>query len=263
LEPNEQTTTRPPAKAKKAAKRKPARKKQPRAEASPKPLPPPVDVPEVRANGSISHDAYNLETIFQTQSQPAESPDPSRSSSTSEPRPGEPLSPDSERIVADIGAGDEPADDSPEPSLHAPEGPGDAFTKIAFDEGYVADVLEEAYAWAAEKFDSDHWNLTERQSRMLSGPTTELLGSMWMHLQRILPEILARWASSTPGLMDFALMFGLITGPKAAKQFALSRARRRGPQRPRRPGAPVPVPPRSGGAVGPIQVGVETLEPMG
>lgn len=220
-----------------------------------------MDVPEVRANGSSpdSHDPYNLETILQQSQSPAESPDPSRSSSTGEPRPGEPLTPEAEQIVADIGgfaAGeDEPDDPLSRRSIESSEEFADGLTKIAFDQAYVTDVLEEAYAWLAEKFDSDHWNLTERQSRMLSGPTTELLGSVWMHIQRILPDLIARWAASTPGLMDFALIFGLVTGPKVAKQFAISRQRRRGPQR--RPGAPVPVRPQATGPVGPINVGVE------
>lgn len=213
-----------------------------------------MEVPEA----SSQQDAYQLDQIFQSQS-PEASPSHSASSSTSEPQPGEPLTREAEQIVAEIGGA--PADESDEDDGQLdPAEVAEGLARISFDEAYVRDVIEEAYAWAADKFESEHWLLSERQSRMLGGPTTQLLGSVWMHAQRLIPEILARWANSTPGLMDFVLVFGLVTGPKVAKQFAVSRQRRR---RPQRPGAPVPVPPRSGGPVGPIMTGVEPFSTEG
>ena len=231
-------------------------KKQPAA-VNTKPLPPPVEVPET----SSDQDAYQLAQILQNQN-PEASPSHSASSSTSEPKPGEPLSQEAEHIVADIG-GAPAGEDEPDGDQLDPAEVAEGLARISFDEAYVRDVLEEAYGWMADKFDSDHWALTERQSRMLGGPTTQLLGSVWMHAQRLIPEILARWANSTPGLMDFVLVFGLVTGPKVAKQFAVSRQRRQRPQRQQRPGAPVAVPPRMGGPVGPMQTGVEPFSTEG
>jgi len=201
-------------------------------------------------------DAYGLSNLFQQSSQQPSSQEPSpgsETSSTSEPRPGEPLPAESEELLAGIGGGvPAPVGEEEDGTEEPDEG---VFSSIRFEQSNVADVLEEAHAWLAQKFESDHWLLTERQSRMLSGPATELLDSVWVHLQRLLPAILARWAESTPGLMDFVLVLGLIEGPKIAKQFAVSRERRMGKRRP----APRPGP----GIVEPMRAAVEPMDSGG
>lgn len=173
-------------------------------------------------------------------------------SSISEPRPGEPLSAEAEAQLADLP---DPAGQESAPGEMAAEtlAPVPALSN-RFKEEYVADVLEEIFAWLADRFESEHWLLSDRQSRMLSEPSTLLLGSLWQHLQRMLPAILERWAESTPGLMDAVFAFGIVLTPKCIKQFELSR-QRKAEGRPAKSAGPQPVParpPYAGGPIGPI-----------
>jgi hypothetical protein len=175
-------------------------------------------------------------------------------SSTSEPKPGQPLSPESERLLASVPDSISEAETEPEarPGIHFAESDEDELRgmmpEISFDPVEVGGVLEETFGWVAEKFDSDHWKLTERQTRMLAKPTAELLSSLYAKLGTFLPAILLGWCEATPGLMGFILTSGIVIGPKVATQFKLSRSRRStaanraGSQRipsPIRPAAPV------------------------
>jgi hypothetical protein len=163
------------------------------------------------------------------------------------------LSPDAERrlhaVPEVIGAGE---DDADRPGAAATIGSDEIaglIPEIQFDQADVEDVLEEAFGWMAKKFESDHWKLTDRQSRMLGRPTTQLLTSLWSKVGAFLPEMLARWCETTPGLAGFILAGGIVVGPKVAHQFALSRSRREktpvravGSMQANRPG-PIPVAP--------------------
>jgi hypothetical protein len=147
-----------------------------------------------------------------------------------------------------------PMEDEPAPASTAL----DIEPSFHFDPEAVGEVLEEGFAWIAEKFGSEHWKLSDRQARMLKGPTSQLLGSLYAHIERMLPAFLERWADSTPGLMDFVFVFGIVVGPKVAKQLALSRERRRGGGKPKpaaavRSGQPSNSHYRDGGAVGPLE----------
>jgi hypothetical protein len=94
---------------------------------------------------------------------------------------------------------------------------------IAFEEQDVQDTLGEIFDYLAERFESDHWKLTERQMRMLGRPTAQLLNSIWTKLRTRIPDILAKWCEDTPGATAFCLAFGLVVVPKVTKQFVLSR----------------------------------------
>jgi hypothetical protein len=124
---------------------------------------------------------------------------------------------------------------------------------ISFSEEDVRGVLEEGFDFLAERFNSEHWKLTERQSRMLGRPTTELLSSLWTKLSFLLPDQLMQWCSSTPGLAGFVLVSSIVIGPKVAQQWSITRQRKSLPREPRRGGAgPVPVSQRAAGPVGEI-----------
>ena len=188
----------------------------------------------------------------------------------SEPKPGEPLSPEAERILSGVpnSIGDESGEQEVDGSAGASEN-ADALAglmpEIDFDPREVQDVLEEAFDWMADRFDSAHWKLTERQSRMLGKPTAQLLSSLYMKLSNYLPIILADWCDSTPGLMAFILASGVVVGPKIAQQYAVSRERRRmGPKKVQSASArPQTVPPRPQNGpvgVGPIEPIAEILD---
>lgn len=128
--------------------------------------------------------------------------------------------------------------------------------EIQFSEEDVRAALEEGFDWLADKFHSDHWKLTERQSRMYGAPTTQLLSSVWSNLARFLPGWLSSMCETTPGLAGFIFASALIVGPKVAKQVSISRAAKGKVQTidgssPARPGRPVAAP-KPNGAVGSI-----------
>jgi len=139
---------------------------------------------------------------------------------STEPKPGQPLNAESERILRGIP---ESISDAPAES-DAPDALPISSAQPGAEE--VQAVLEEAFDWLAQKFDSAHWKLTDRQSRMLGRPTAQLLGSLYAKIGTFLPGVLARWCESTPGAMGFLLASGIVIGPKIATQFQVSRARR-------------------------------------
>lgn len=94
---------------------------------------------------------------------------------------------------------------------------------VAFSEQDVTDALTELFSYLSGRFDSDHWLLTERQQRMLGGPTAQLVNGVWAKLRTKLPDILARWAESTPGATAFMMAFGIVVVPKVMTQVKLSR----------------------------------------
>jgi len=129
---------------------------------------------------------------------------------------------------------------------------------ITFDPVKVRRYLIEIFDWAAVKFDSAHWKLTETQSDMLAEPTAQLLGGIWTNLSKFLPDIL----TSTPGATAFMLACSFVVAPKVAQQMAISRMRRQGFNHQRKkPAGPVAVPHRTEpGPVGPIAGPAEPLK---
>lgn len=161
----------------------------------------------------------------------------SPNSSISEPEPGEPLSAESEKLLAG-----ETEDDAPEDGgVAAASAPVVLMPPILFSAEKTEKVLVEIFDWLAERFDSEHWKLTENQASMLGGPTAELLGGVWTKLAEKLPDILV----NTPGAATFLLAVTVVVVPKTAQQIALSRARKQGrePKKPQ-PRGPVSVPNR-------------------
>lgn len=100
---------------------------------------------------------------------------------------------------------------------------------IAFEEQDVRDLLEEAFDWLSEKFDSEHWKLSERQSRMLGRPTVMLMNSIWLKLRDRLPDVLLRWCESTPGAAAFITAAGIVIVPKVMTQVSLSKRKKLAP----------------------------------
>jgi hypothetical protein len=166
-----------------------------------------------------------IRNLFQSQSQPSQEP----SSDFSNFSTSEPLSAESERILAGIPThiGGE-ADDAGGPgdtAAHDDDPIAVLMSQVTFEPQDVQDQLEEFFDWLAERFESDHWKLTDRQARMLGRPTAQLLDSVWGKLCGILPDVIARWCASTPGATAFLLAAGLVVVPKVTKQIAISRSR--------------------------------------
>lgn|GEM_PF-2489908 len=111
---------------------------------------------------------------------------------------------------------------------------------IAFEEQDVRDLLEEAFDWLSEKFESEHWKLSERQSRMLGRPTVMLMNSIWLKLRDRLPDVLLSWCESTPGAAAFITAAGIVIVPKVMTQVSLSKRKKLAPAQEgeRKPDAP-------------------------
>jgi hypothetical protein len=201
---------------------------------------------------------FGLGDVFQMrQPEPERSPllsaNGSQSSSSSEPVPDDPLSLEAERLLSGVpstigadadtegGTSSAPGADDPIAALMA---------QVAFEEQDVKDTLCEFFDWMAERFESEHWRLTDRQTRMLGRPTSLLLNSLWAKLQTMLPDVLARWCESTPGAMAFMTAAGFAIFPKVMTQVKISRERKRArpviienpkPQQPKSAPAPAPA----------------------
>jgi hypothetical protein len=123
------------------------------------------------------------------------------------------------------------ADSLPEPEDDPNDLGSDAvaalMAQIAFEPQDVQDTVCEFFDWLSERFQSNHWKLTDRQARMLGRPTAQMLNSIWIKLQTFLPNILARWCEETPGATAFILACGIVVAPKVAKQVQISRERRK------------------------------------
>lgn len=152
--------------------------------------------------------------------------------SSEEPKPGEPLNEEQEEILAGGIEQDQPAD--PGQVIAAEDGEAleaaalmsELSGFIEFDEDDVRGVLEDSFSWLAKKFESDHWLLTERQSRMLGRPTTKLLGTVWTSLAARLPDFILKYSATTPGLAGTILAAGIVVGPKAVQQIVISKNRK-------------------------------------
>lgn len=171
-----------------------------------------------------------------------DSPEPSSTSSTSEP-----LSPESERILSSVpssigGEADDPG--GPADVRVKDDGPVAALMEqVAFETQDVQDMLAEMFDWLAERFQSEHWKLNERQARVLGRPSTLMLNSIWLKLQAYIPEILAKWCEETPGATAFITAVGLVIVPKVTKQVAISRERAKSGSKPKDQRVqPVPAP---------------------
>jgi hypothetical protein len=229
-----------PKKARKPRAKKPAanKQRQPRKPRAEKPLPDPVEVngqaaepprlaTQDEGNGGLLE---GIGDLFQIPQKPREKvtpfPVPSNGSSTSEP-----LTPEAERILRTVPdvIGEDPAL-AGEPQSAGVIGDEDPITalmaQVAFEPQDVQDVIAETFDWLAERFESDHWRLTDRQARMLGRPSAQLLNSIWAKLSNYLPDILSRWCESTPGATAFLLAAGMVITPKVMQQVAISRERK-------------------------------------
>jgi hypothetical protein len=242
---------------KRAKKRK--KKRSVRKPAGPRPLPAPLPVAGAEST-SRPNGQMNLDGIFPPNAAGSSAQfDPS--SNLTEPKPGEELPPESEALLGEIeGAGTGEAGSSAAESAGDVEVLGAMMPDIAFDEQDVRAVLEESFAWLAEKFDSGHWNLTERQSRMLGKPTAELLSGLYMRIREFLPGVLLDWCDATPGLMGVLIAGSIVIVPKVKTQVQLSMQKKRQPKRVTQMPRTSPMPP--GPVSGPAQVGpVGVAEP--
>jgi hypothetical protein len=218
--------------------------KAPEAPKAAKPLPPPVPVEPAESNAPILGPGAESSAPYGNFSAPP----------LVEPGIDEPLSAEAEKILAGIPAiapegeaADDPGAPPSDPMLLSLAG------MVAFEEQDVQDTLQEFFSYLAGKFESDHWELTERQARMLGKPSTLLLNSLWTKLQTLLPNIIARWCESTPGAMAFITACGLVLVPKVVTQMKISRERRKAkspviepPRPPQQPEPPKPQPIRAG-----------------
>jgi hypothetical protein len=211
-------------------------------------LPEPIDVAAARVQqseptpekkGGLLDD---LGSLFSGADNPGASPLPSPVSSTGFST--EPLSPESERLLSSLPSsiGGEP-DDSGVPADVPTQDPIAALmAQVAFEPQDVQDVIEELFDWLSVRLESDHWKLTERQSRMLGRPAAQLLNSMWLKLQNYIPDILSKWCEDTPGATAFILACGIVVAPKIARQVAIRKER--ASMRPLVQDKPQPVPPQ-------------------
>ncbi len=121
---------------------------------------------------------------------------------------------------------------------------------ITFQAEQVRRVLVEGFDWLADRFDSDHWKLTDNQADMLAGPTSALLGGVWSKLAAHLPDMLV----AMPGATAFVFAASVVIVPKVGQQMAISRERKRDGRAPQ-PQMHRPVQRPDGHAVGPITPG--------
>jgi hypothetical protein len=154
------------------------------------------------------------------------SQEPIHSPASSNGSSADPLSEESARLLASVPdsiGSTEPGDD---PELPGDDAVASLMAMVAFEPQDVQDTLCEFFDWTAERFKSDHWRLTDRQARMLGKPSALLLNSLWARLCVIMPDIIGRWASETPGASAFLLAVGIVVIPKVTKQIQVSRQRK-------------------------------------
>ena len=243
-------------KKKRAKRRKP---RQPRNVRPLNPLPPAIDV-QPAAPASAPEPESLTSKISSLFSAPKVSAPAASSSSFATYGSGDPLTPESEQLLASvpdsIGHTDDqggperltihdvgPADDDPIAALMA---------QVAFEEQDVRDTMEEFFDRLSERYKSEHWKLSDRQSRMLGRPASQMLNAVWIKLQVYLPSIIGRWCEETPGASAFILACGFVIVPKVTKQIKLSRERKS--TAPVRGSGPQPVPaapaqPKQGGGM--------------
>lgn len=213
-----------------------------------KPLPPPLPIEGL--DGNPNEDPFQLSQQFQ--GQPGAVSSVGSATSLIEPKPGEPLSPESERILQDVPdqLGDDPGGelegDEPEGLDLSP-----ALTSV-LKEKYIRRAFEATYRTLARLFDSPHWELEPGEAQDVAEPAT-------LVLQGILPAWLKRLSESTPGAVDLLFMMAIINAPRIAQQIEISRDRRSGTEK-RKPGEkPRPINQQRGGPVGPIDTTIPII----
>lgn len=163
----------------------------------------------------------------QPESQPVFSVD-SPISSTGSP---DPLSPESQRLLAQIP---DRIEDDPNPE-QGPGGPAEApdadpiaamMAGIAIEQEDVRDLAEWFFEFLAGRFESEHWKLTESQANRLAKPAAVMLNAIWLKLQSSLPDVITRWLEQTPGAMGLLFACGFIVVPRITRQVAISKERR-------------------------------------
>jgi hypothetical protein len=172
---------------------------------------------------------HSITSLFSDQSPSPSEKDSSLDSMKHSPTEPVVLPPDTEaqlRSVPDT-IGEELEDEGADESISSDD-VRELMEMVAFEEEDVKELLEEFHEFLAEYFESDHWKLTDRRSRMLGRPLTLLVNSLWKKLSTIIPDIIARWCESTPGAMAFISACGIVYVPMGLKQVRLSRARRSG-----------------------------------
>ena len=202
-------------------------------------LPPPVDVPvEASANSPSSAEHAGaesglLETLGGMFS--SSSPQPTTQKPSASVDHGGPISSNGNETltaeqIAQLDALSSPIGDVPgDPAAAGVGDPAAAgmlavLDNVAFTTEDVTDALTEFFAFLGERFGSDHWQLSERQGRMLGGPSAQLANAMWAKLREKLPDILTNWCETTPGATAFLMAFGIVVVPKVMKQVKLSRS---------------------------------------
>ena len=226
--------------AEKPKKRKYTKRKS-AVQAGPKqrPLPPPIPIQGPQA------DPFEIEGIFPN---PGVGSQPSPAISSTEPRPGQPLSPEAESILSGIdGIGE--AESSAGESGAAVGDLAGIIPQIRFNAQTVEKVLREGFDWLADRFGSDHWKLTDNQAEMLGAPVADVLSSLFSKL----PDFLTRWCDTTPGLGALVVAGAVVIGPKVATQMAMVREDRRRAK----------VAPVSARRAGPVPVGDAMPSPIG
>lgn len=132
--------------------------------------------------------------------------------------------------------------------------------QVTFEPQDVQDLLEEFFDSLAERFESDHWKLTDRQARMLGKPAAQLANALWAKLMQFLPDVLSRWCESTPGATAFLFAVGIVVVPKVKTQISISRQRVRKAQQTVRDVQPRPQAVPRVGDVGPVMA--QAVPPM-
>lgn len=202
-------------------KKKPAKRKR-RSPQAPRPLPAPLPPESPSAAETSPEPQPPSAAAYSDGSQDGLTP--------KSDEPGPMLSAEAERLLSSIP---ETIGDGTETAQPAePAGPDESnpiaalMESVAFEEEDIRDTLGELFDWLATRFESDHWKLTERQSRMLAKPAAMMANSLWARLQQYIPDIIARWCETTPGAMAFITSAGLVLVPKVRQQVKVSRARR-------------------------------------
>jgi hypothetical protein len=241
---------------KKAAKKKPSQPKSRPQKPLPEPVeesrPGPVLVHQEEESGLLS----GIGNLFKPKAAEA----PTQSAAPSSGSSPDSLTPEAQRLLASVpdSIGADPADPGDAAELPDEDAIAGLMAMVAFEPQDVQDMLCELFDWWSELswINSPHWKLTDRKARIIGRPTAMLLNSCWSQLQTIIPGLLGRWMESTPGASAALLAWGIVVGPMAAKQIAISRERKKRrpviaqPIRPE-PSVPSPSKPPAGDATGP------------
>lgn len=215
-----------PAKKKPAKKRKLTKKPRKSKDAAAQLLPPldfplPSPKPEPEKPSLLS----GLSSILKG-SKPETAPASGNSSTVF---PAEPLSVESERLLAAVPdvIGDElPASDPAlAPGHNEEQTEVDELLQmvrdIDFQQEDIQYLVEQLFEMIAEWRQMEHWKLTERQSRILGRPLFRMVNVCWAKLVEKLPDYIV----TIPGLAGTCLALGIVATPKILKDRAISTER--------------------------------------